>query len=216
MGFPQRLKEILKMATTVTTFDSLPVSLAWQKGRMRGALICGTFGAIWMFEALFFGGIATPVLLTVVGLLTVAAIAWPVIRLRSFRGMRYTTADRERWARLAVPYWINCGIEWALCCGAAFWLARVGQYALIPECLGVIIGLHFLPLGKMFRSPIYYATGAAMVVGSLAALTVDAGPLRNIAAFGVNGLSLWGTAAVILCQDWFSKQDWISKTQEEN
>ena len=80
----------------------------------------------------------------------------------------------------ALRYWTNCGIEWALCCGAAFWLARVGQYPLIPECLGVIIGLHFLPLGKMFRSPIYYATGAAMVLGSLASLTISRGALCGI------------------------------------
>jgi hypothetical protein len=98
----------------------------------------------------------------------------------------------------------------------AFWLGHIHQYALIPECLGVIIGLHFLPLGKMFRSPVYYATGAAMVVGSLASLLIHAGPLRNIAAFGMDGISLWATAAVILYRDWYSKQDWLSKSEEEN
>jgi hypothetical protein len=120
--------------------------------------------------------------------------------------MPYSAADRAKWAAVAVPYWINCAIEWALCFGAAFWLAHIHQYALIPECLGVIIGLHFLPLGKMFRSPIYYATGAAMVLGSLASLFIHEGHLRNIAAFGVDGLSLWGTAALILSLDWLSKR----------
>jgi hypothetical protein len=174
---------------------------------MVGALICGTFGAVWMFEAVFFGGIATPVWLTVVGVVTVAAIAWPVIRLRAFRRLRYSAVDRERWAAVKVPYWVNCAIEWVLCSVAAFWLARIGQYALIPECLGVIIGLHFLPLGKIFRSPVYYGTGAVMVLGSMASLAIPAGHLRNIAAFGVDGLSLWGTAAVILCQDLLSKRE---------
>jgi len=204
------------MATTVTSLTFSPLSPAWVKGRMRGALICGTFGAVWMFEALFFGGIATPIWLVVVGVVTAGAIAWPVIRLRSFRSLPYSAADRERWAAVAIPYWINCGIEWALCFGAAFWLAHIHQYALIPECLGVIIGLHFVPLGKIFRSPLYYATGAAMVLGSLASLAVHAGHARNVAAFGINGLSLWGTAAVILCQDWLSNQDRLSKRREEN
>jgi hypothetical protein len=207
MRIPQKLKEILKMATTVTTLAFSPLSPAWLKGRMRGALICGTFGAVWMFEAVFFGGIAAPVWLTLVGVLTVAAIAWPVMRLRSFRSIPYSAADRARWAAVAVAYWTNCAIEWVLCFGSAFWLAHIRQYALIPECLGVIIGLHFLPLGKMFRSPVYYATGAVMVLGSLASLAIPAGPLRNIAAFGGDGLSLWGTAAVILCQDWLSKRE---------
>jgi hypothetical protein len=195
------------MATTLASIAYSPLSPAWLKGRMVGALICGTFGAVWMFQAVFFGGIATPVWLAVVGVVTVAAMAWPVMRLRSFRGIRYTPADRERWAAVAVPYWANCAIEWMLCSGAAYWLARSGQYALIPECLGVIIGLHFLPVGRMFRSPLYYLTGTAMVVGSLASLAMRAGQLRSLAACSVDGLSLWGTAAVILFQDWLSKRE---------
>jgi len=202
------------MATTLTNQHAAlafsPLNPAWLKGRMRGALICSTFGAIWMFEAVFFGDIATPLWLAVVGVVSVAAIAWPVIRLRSFRSTRYLLSDSERWAATVVPYWTNFAIEWVLCFGAAFWLSHIHQYALIPECLGVIVGLHFLPLGRIFRSPLYYATGAAMVVGSLASLAIHAGPLRNIAACGVDGLSLWATAAVIFCQDWFSK------TEKEN
>ena len=118
------------MATTLTSQHTplafSPASPAWQKGRMRGALICSTFGAIWMFEAVFFGEIATPAWLTVVEMATVAAIAWPWIRLRSFRSLRYSATDRERWAALAVPYWINCAIEWVLCfaCGGILVGAR--------------------------------------------------------------------------------------------
>jgi hypothetical protein len=198
------------MATTVTLIAYSPLGPAWLKGRVVGALICGTFGGVWMFQAIFFGGIATPLSLTLVSLVTVVAIAWPVMRLRSFRGYRSTAADRERWAAVKVPYWVNSAIEWTLCSVAAFWLARIGRYAFIPECLGVIIGLHFLPLGKMFRSPVYYLTGVVMVVGSLAALMLQAENIRNIAAFGLNGLVLWGTATVIL------RRDWLLKREEEN
>jgi len=171
---------------------------------MRGALICGFFGAVWMFEALYFGGIATPVWLTVIGLLTVAVVAWPAIRLRSLAGVPHSAGDRERWAAVAVPYWINFAIEWLLCIAAANWLALHHRYALIPQCLGVIIGLHFLPLARMFKSPLYYWTGAAMVLGCLASLAIPAGHIRNIAACGADGLSLWAAAAVILGQDWHS------------
>jgi hypothetical protein len=174
---------------------------------MRGALICGSFGAVWMFEALFFGGLATPVWITMIGMLTVAVVAWPAIRLRSFTDVTYSVADRERWAAIAVPYWINAAIEWLLCCVVASWLAHIHRYALIPQCLGVIIGLHFLPLAKMFKSQLYYWTGAAMVLGGLASLAIPAGHIRNIAACGVDGLSLWATAAVILCQDWLSSRE---------
>jgi hypothetical protein len=194
------------MATTLGLLDSPPLSAAWPKGRMRGALICGFFGAVWMFEGLYFGGIATPVWLTAIGVLTVAVVAWPVIRIRSLAGGSYSAADRERWAAVAVPYWINVAIEWLLCSAAAIWLTHIHRYALIPQCVGAIIGLHFLPLARMFKSPLYYWTGAAMVLGGLASLAIHAGHIRNLAACGVDGLSLWATAAVILGQDLFSSR----------
>jgi hypothetical protein len=194
------------MATTLTLLDSSPLSAAWLKGRMRGALICGFFGAVWMFEGLYFGHLATPVWLTVIGMLTVAVVAWPVIRIRSLAGGSYSAADRERWAAVAVPYWINLAIEWLLSFVAAIWLAHIHRYALIPQCVGAIIGLHFLPLARMFKTPLYYWTGAAMVLGDVASLAIPAGHMRNIAACGVDGLSLWVTAAVILGQDWISSR----------
>jgi hypothetical protein len=81
-------------------------------------------------------------------------------------------------------------------CGLACpWLAHIHRPDLIPQFLGVIIGLHFLPLAKIFKAPVYYATGAVMVLGVLASLAIPPGYVRNIAACGVNGLSLWATAA---------------------
>jgi hypothetical protein len=195
------------MATAYASLVSPPVSLAWLKGRIIGALICGSFGAVWMFEALFFGGVATPAWLTTIGMLTVAAIAWPVIRLRSMPRFAYSDAVRKRWAAIKVPYWANASVEWLLCCGVAGWLAHIHQYMLIPQSLGVIIGLHFVPVARMFKSPVYYLTGAAMVLGALASFAIPEGHLRNIVACSVDGLALWATAAVILSRDWLSSTE---------
>jgi hypothetical protein len=194
------------MATTLTLLDSSPLSAAWLKGRMIGALICGFFGAVWMYEALFFGRIATPLWLTTISILTAIFVAWPVIRLRSFPGTPRSASDRQRWAAIAVPYWTIVAIEWLLSAVAVNWLVHIHRYSLVPQALGVIVGLHFLPLARLFKSPLYYWTGAAMVLGSVASLAIHAGHLRNIAANGVDGLSLWATAAVILGQDLFSSR----------
>jgi hypothetical protein len=181
--------------STTAIFDSPEFSAGSMKGRARGALICGFFGAVFMFEALYFGRIATPAWLTVIGMLSVAFVGWPVIQLCSLHHLPYSDADRQRWAAIAVPYWADFATEWLLCAAAATWLGRINRYDLMPQFLGVIIGLHFLPLAKMFKAPIYYATGAAMVLGVLVTLVIPAGHGRNIAACGVNGLSLWATAA---------------------
>jgi hypothetical protein len=81
------------------------------------------------------------------------------------------------------------------------WLSLIGRYDLIPQTLGVIIGLHFFPLAKIFRMPLYNWTALGMLLSALATFAFPAGRLRDFTAYGVNGLSLWVTAAVILCQD---------------
>ncbi len=194
------------METTIARPSSLDLVAAKSKGRAIGALIGGVFGAVWMFEALFFGAIATPVWLTVVAAFAIALIAWPATQLILLRHAAYSTAHGRRWAAVSMPYWTIVAIEWLACGIAANWLNHIGHGGLTPQFIGVIIGLHFLPLAKIFKAPIYYWTGAAMVLGSLASLAIPAGHVRNMAAFGVNGLSLWATTVVNLCHDRLSSR----------
>jgi hypothetical protein len=171
------------------------------KGRTTGALICGFFGAVWMFEALYFGSIATPAWLAVIAILAGIFIIGPIARLRSLSHLPASPAGPSLWPTVRVQYWSLVAIEWTLCAIASFQLAHMHRPDLIPQVLGVIIGLHFLPLGKIFRMPLYFATGAAVVLGVLATLAISPGDTRNIAACGILGLSLWTTAAIILWQD---------------
>jgi hypothetical protein len=189
-----------------TTREYVCVSVACLKGRMTGALICGAFGAVWMVEAAHFGGIATPIFLAVVAFFTIAFIAWPAIRLWSLRYLSYTAADKQYWAVIAVPYLTVVIIEWVLCIAFPRWLAHIHRYSLIPQVLGVIIGLHFLALARIFRVQVYYYTGAVMVLGALATLAIPAGHIRDLAAYSSNGVSLWATAGVILCKDWLYRK----------
>jgi len=189
------------MQTTSTIPNALPPSAARLKGRARGALICGIFGTAWMFDAVFFGEIVTPASLTLIVFFTAVFVGWPLARIRSLRHLAYSPADRQSWRTVSTPFWTDFAIEWLACAGAAIWLAHIRRYDLIPQWTGAIIGVHFLPLGKIFRMPIYYATGAIMVLGVLASLVFPIGSVRNIVACGAMGLSLWATAAVILCQD---------------
>lgn len=175
-----------------------PMSAGQRKGRARGGLICGFFGAAWVFEAVFFGYVATPAWLTVATLATIFFMAWPVVELRFARHMPYSADDLKLWASVSKRYWVNTAVEWLLCAVAVNWLVYIRRYDLIPQWLGVIIGLHFLPLARWFTVPVYYATGAAMILGSLASFWIPAGNARMIASCLVNGLALWTTAAVNL------------------
>jgi hypothetical protein len=63
-----------------------------------------------------------------------------------------TAADREGWASIALLLWIDTAAEWVLRGAAVVLLAHFGRYALIPQFLGVIMGLRFLPLARL-RAP---------------------------------------------------------------
>lgn len=189
------------METTLAFPDSPVLSAEAFKGRAIGALVCGFFGACWMFGAVHFGEITNPVLLAALVLVAAASVVWPISQLVRVRRLPYSTTAGRRWSDVSKSYWILVAIEWGACIAVSNWLSRTGRAGLIPQAVGLIVGIHFVPLAKIFRAPIYHWTAAAMVLGVAASFAVPSGDLRNIVASGVCGLALWTTEAEILCQD---------------
>jgi hypothetical protein len=171
------------------------------KGRARGALICALFGSAWMFWTAAFVQTARNTSLALVAVTAVVIGAWAVSRVRVGRRYEDSAADRERWASIAPLFWIDTAAEWVLGAGAVIALAHFRRYSLIPQFLGVIIGLHFLPLARLLRAPRYYIMGTAIVACVLASLLVPEGSIRNVIACAGIGLPMWVTAVVILSQD---------------
>jgi hypothetical protein len=136
-----------------------------------------------------------------VTVMTVLLGGWAVSRVRTAQRYEDTAADRERWASIALLFWIDTAAEWVLGGGAVVLLAHFGRYALIPQFLGVIMGLHFLPLARLLRAPRYYVMGTAMILCVLASVLVPEGTLRNVVACAGIGLPMWITSVVILFQD---------------
>lgn len=189
------------METSIAVTDSPVLSAVAFKGRAIGALICGFFGSCWMLGAVYFGEITNPIVLTALALLAAASVIWPITQLFRVRRLPYSTKGGQRWSDVSRSYWTLVVIEWGACIVVSNWLSRTGRPDLIPQAVGLIVGLHFMPLAKIFRAPIYHWTAAAMVLGVVASFAVPAGDLRNIVASGVCGLALWATEAEILCQD---------------
>lgn len=194
------------METTLATPDSMTPNAAAFKGRAIGALIGGFFGSCWMLGAVYFGEITNPAVLTALALLAAASVVWPIVHLVRVRRLPYSTNGGHRWSEVSKSYWTLVAIEWGACVVVSNWLGRTGRVELIPQAVGLIVGLHFVPLSKIFRAPIYHWTAAAMVLGVAASFAVPAGDLRNIVASGVCGLALWATEAEILCQDRLASQ----------
>jgi hypothetical protein len=111
---------------------------------------------------------------------------------------RLFPAELAHWMRMRTFLWIDVGIEWGLVGAAAFLLGRFDHADLIPQVVGVVVGLHFLPLAKIFHAPRLYWTGSIIVVGALGTLLIPHGAGRNSAACVSVGLTLWVTCVVIL------------------
>jgi hypothetical protein len=188
------------METAIAVPNSLNLVASPVKGRAIGALVLGFFGSGWMLGAVHNGEIANPVWLTVIALFAVTFLVWPVAQLISVRRLPYSSNGGQAWSAVSKPYWTLVVVEWLACIVASNWLSHLGRYDLIPQVVGLIVGLHFAPLAKIFKAPIYYWTGAAMVLGVLVSLAIPAGDVRNIVASGVCGVSLWATETVILWQ----------------
>lgn len=193
------------MAPTLTTPD-MNAPAGRLKGRAIGALVCGGFGALWMFQAVYWGGIATPAWISLAALLTAVFILWPATLLWSLRRSPYGAGGSQSWSAVAPKYWTIVIIEWLTLSIAVNWLNRIGHGDLTPQVVGIVVGLHFWPLAKLFKAHIYYWTGAVMLLGVLASLLIPAGSVRNLVAYGMGGYSLWATAAVILCQDTMARR----------
>lgn len=189
------------METTIAVPDSATPCAAAYKGRAIGALVCGFFGSCWMLGAVHFGEVSNPVSLAALALLAAASVILPVVQLVRVRRLPFSTRGGRRWSEVSKAYWTIVAIEWGACILVSNWLSRTGRADLISQAVGLIVGLHFVPLAKIFRAPVYHWTAAAMVLGVVASSAVPGAALQNLVASGICGLALWATEAEILCQD---------------
>ena len=89
-------------------------------------------------------------------------------------------------------------LEWVPIVVVAIVFARMRRRHLILPAIAIIVGLHFLPLAKLFGAPLYYFTGSALVLATLAAFSVsDITRRQGIICFA-SGLILWTTSAILL------------------
>ncbi len=164
------------------------------RGSATGAMIMTGFGAIWLILALYalqrlsaadVGYAASVVLAMTSGAMYLykAAARWP-------RPPRNPALGRA-FGWIVALEWIGCFAVWAI----------LGHLNLIvygvPATVG-IVGLHFIPLARLFRYTPHYVTGALMTLWAVySAIWAPADHMQAVAALGA-GAILWASAAVTL------------------
>jgi hypothetical protein len=162
--------------------------------RAVGAMFFSIFGGAWIVlwsVSTFKGNMIVPLVAATCALL-LFALAW-----RQYRQFRHTLeADKDspaekRKARLF--HIINAG-QWIVIVIGANVLANIGLGAWIIPLAIFVIGLHFLPLARLFNNPPHYVAGVALILVAVAyPLMSPQGPQDPIGCLGA-GLILWGNA----------------------
>jgi hypothetical protein len=164
------------------------------RGTAIGAIVAAGFGLVWLFWSLIaMHKIAAQTAIGVeLGALVIVVVAVHVARMA------------KRWPRVAGDptmgrrfAWINA-IQWAAIVAVVFSFSRLHIDAYGASAVTVIVGMHYLPLARLFHFPLHYVTGAVLVGwGAVSALLFSRDVVLGVAALGT-GAILWVSAAAML------------------
>jgi hypothetical protein len=163
-------------------------------GRAIGMIFFAAFGAGWIVMGLYGAG-----QLGVVPVLMVAACTMVLLA-----GAAYLSREAERFPLVAkdpkqgrIFAWVNL-VQWIAVGVVAVSFARLHLDNYVVNAITAIVGLHMLPLARLFRYTPHYVSGVAMVVWAVASIWLaPAESLQSVTAIGT-GLLLWLSAAATL------------------
>ena len=164
------------------------------RGIAIGVMIAAGFGCAWLFWSLAAMRKISAVTSIGVELGALALVAAAV----------YVARQAKRWPRLPGDpaimrrfVWINA-IQWAAIVAVVVGFARLHIDAYEASAITVIVGLHYLPLARLFHFPMHYATGAVLMGWSVvSALLFSPDAVEGAAAMGT-GVILWVSAVAML------------------
>jgi hypothetical protein len=158
-------------------------------GRVLAVLVLDFFAFIWAGTAVVSAALPPWVLAVPAALSAgLAVAAW---RRGSHLPPR-SPAEARRVRKITVLATLGEGLAILV---AVNGLTAAGHLDDLAPAVALIVGLHFVPMGWLLPSPIYRATAAALIVGSLASFALPAGD-RNVVVCCASAVILWGTAIV--------------------
>jgi hypothetical protein len=179
-----------------------PDLLVRMRGRTVGAIVCSGFGAYalyWWTQAAI-PGEQRPWLVAIAAP-TAILVAWAIANLATLRHAPRVALDKRLVRFYRIGYVLIVAIEGAAISVGGPILGHFHRPELYGQWVGAIVGLHFFPLGKLFKLPLYYGTGAVISLAAFGSLLISPSPLSSAITAGGTGLALWITAVVILSEN---------------
>ncbi len=164
-------------------------------GRAIGAMFCAFFGGLWFAGACLLADAARPWLL---GLIGAAALTLFLVSYRVFRHNRAALRERgesPQGRRIRRAFAVVNAIQWVAALAVVNILVYIGLSAWVVPSIILIVGLHFLPLARLFDYRPHYVSGMALVLLALAYPWLSRSGAQDPAGCLGAGIVLWITAA---------------------
>jgi signal transduction histidine kinase len=167
---------------------------AHRTGSAVGQMFFAGFGTLWMTGwCLQTHGVDWPML----GLIVLAGgtlFLWAMCDFRAFRPHVDMNAEPEaRKARQRVFRWVNL-MQWLAVFAVSFILSALGHPEWSTPAVVLIVGLHLIPLARIFHAPRHYVTGIALIVVALAYPWMNGGGPNYPSGEFATGAILWISA----------------------
>jgi hypothetical protein len=169
-------------------------------GRAMAAIITTTFGFIWLgWGAGVLGGLPAAIW---VGYFCVAVALMALAVTAARRGRKMMSAQgaarRDFWQKRRKAFGVVTVLEFVGCVVVVMLANVFRRPHLIAVGISLVVGLHFIPLGKIFGAASYYWVGSLIVVWDI--LTITALKSWNLTASAAiaTGVILWATAIYVL------------------
>jgi hypothetical protein len=161
----------------------------------RGALICAMFGAGWLGwglgNAKAFNGFVAPTF----GFMALFLLACPIYFIRKGRQLRKRSPAAGASTRQPVLKWFLLVVfmEAIAIVLVSILANRLHRADLATAWCAMVVGLHFLPLAKIFRAPSLGLFGILIILWCVLCWTLVHSSAIPLSASIGTGLLLWGT-----------------------
>ena len=175
-------------------------SVAHVRWTVAGAIILTCFGFVWCILALALWPAHPRWSIPAGDAVAVMLLVFCVQRLVVLRKIRSVDdpVAAAKGKRAGMWFGIIFGAEGLLIWLCAMLLDHLGLSIWIPIAIAAIVGLHFLPLARVFEVSLYYWTGAISVLAMLACCMIHDSGTRVLCAGLLMAAVLWGTALLLL------------------
>lgn len=177
-------------------------TVAHARGVVAGAAILTFFGSVWCLLALTFWQAHPRWSIPAAYAVGTLLLAWCLARFIAWKDIPSPDDPiaAAKGKRAGMWFGIIFTAEGLFIGLAAVILNHLGLSGWIPLAAAALVGLHFLPLARLFEVSLYYWTGTISVLAMVACSFIPDSGARQLSAGLVMAAILWLSAGTLLVQ----------------